>query len=275
MLYIGYFIIVRGHNIRKRFAKFFYFSPLEGEKLLKQLVHTPNANEPPTNRNFENFGGAHGSGQMGPMAATWVPVGAHVPVLSPNDHPNPSQEQQKGFGESGNVKNFQVSLKILRNSNFGAFGGPWHGLQRGLAATAWGSMGAQVPVLSPNDHPNPSQGQRKGFMKNPISKNFHVPLNSQSSVKTAKSSLARGHKGGKRLGVPGVGTRDPSHGLGGPYTRKKFFRTQVQIHTQRPQYAKKFAPPPPHPIPPKRGVPRCGGVRVSKSKKSLGNHFWS
>ena len=24
---------------------------------------------------------------------------------------------------------------------------------------------------------------------------------------------------------------DPRHGLGGPYTRKKFFRTQVQIHT--------------------------------------------
>ena len=79
-------------------------------------------------------------------------------------------------------------------------------------------------------------------MKTRILKDFHVPLNSLSSVKTAKSSLARGHMGGGggRLGVPGVGTRDPRHGLGGPYTRKKFFRTQVQIHTQRPQYAKKF-----------------------------------
>ena len=79
-------------------------------------------------------------------------------------------------------------------------------------------------------------------MKTRISKNFHVPLNSLSNVKTAKSSLARGHMrgGGGRLGVPGVGTRDPRHGLGGPYTRKKFFRTQVQIHAQRPQYAKKF-----------------------------------
>ena len=79
-------------------------------------------------------------------------------------------------------------------------------------------------------------------MKNRISKNFHVPLNSLSSVKTAKSSPARGHMGGGggggRLGVLGVGTRDPQ--VGRPYARKKFFRTQVQIHTQRPQYAKNF-----------------------------------
>ena len=33
-------------------------------------------------------------------------------------------------------------------------------------------------------------------MKNGISKNFHVPINSLSSVKTAKSSLPRGHMGG-------------------------------------------------------------------------------
>ena len=52
------------------------------------------------------------------------------------------------------------------------------------------------------------------------------------SVKMAKSSLARAIWGGGGLGVPGVGTRDPRHGLGGPYTRKNFFRTQFQIHTQ-------------------------------------------
>ena len=105
----------------------------------------------------------------------------------------------------------------------------------GPVATMWVPMGAQVPVLSPNDHPNLSYGQRKGFMKNRISKNFHVPLNRLSSgnVLTAKGPYGRG--GGGRLGVPGVGTRDPRHGLGGPYTRKK-----VQIHTQLPQYAKKF-----------------------------------
>ena len=37
-------------------------------------------------------------------------------------------------------------------------------------------------------------------MKNRISKNFHVPLNSLSNVKTAKSSLARGHMGGGGTG---------------------------------------------------------------------------
>ena len=78
-------------------------------------------------------------------------------------------------------------------------------------------------------------------MKTRISKNFHVPLNSLYNVKMAKSSLPRGHMGGGGgLEVPEVGTQDPRHGLGGPYTRKKFFGTQVYIHTQRPQYAKKF-----------------------------------
>ena len=37
---------------------------------------------------------------MGLAATIWVPVGAQVPVLPPNDHPNPSQGQQKGFGKS-------------------------------------------------------------------------------------------------------------------------------------------------------------------------------
>ena len=41
-------------------------------------------------------------------------------------------------------------------------------------------------------------------------------------------------------GVPSVWTWDPRDGLEGPYTRKTLFRTHVQIHTQRPQYAKKF-----------------------------------
>ena len=38
-------------------------------------------------------------------------------------------------------------------------------------------------------------------MKTRISKKIHVPLNSPSSVKTAKSSLARGHKGGGWVGL--------------------------------------------------------------------------
>ena len=40
-------------------------------------------------------GGGNGSAYMGPTATTWVPMGAQIPI--PNDHPNPSQGQQKGF----------------------------------------------------------------------------------------------------------------------------------------------------------------------------------
>ena len=45
---------------------------------------------------FWGFGGAHTAGYMG-LATTWVPMGAEVPALLPNDHPNPSQGRQKGF----------------------------------------------------------------------------------------------------------------------------------------------------------------------------------
>ena len=38
-------------------------------------------------------GGGQGRGYMGLAAATWVPMGAGVPVLSPNDDPNPSQSR--------------------------------------------------------------------------------------------------------------------------------------------------------------------------------------
>ena len=64
-------------------------------------------------------------------------------------------------------------------ASLGAEGSGWHrGFQgakapgggggaggHGLAATTWVPMGAQVPTLSPNDQPNPSQGQTEGFRK--------------------------------------------------------------------------------------------------------------
>ena len=56
MLYIAYFIIVSGHNIKKMFCKIFHSSPIEGGKLLEQFVHTPKAMEPPTNSNSIAFG---------------------------------------------------------------------------------------------------------------------------------------------------------------------------------------------------------------------------
>ena len=94
-------------------------------------------------------------------------------------------------------------------------------------------------------------------------------------MKTAKSSLARAHRGG-RPGVPGVRTRDPHHGLGGPCTRKSCpglgsNSTHSSHNTQS-----SFDPPPPrhppHP-PPQKGVPGYGGVKGSKTKNSLGIIF--
>ena len=50
----------------------------------------------------------------------------------------------------------------LSNSNFAVFSGIWPGLH-GPSGHYEVPIGAQVPVLSPNDHPNPSQGRQKGF----------------------------------------------------------------------------------------------------------------
>ena len=52
-------------------------------------------------------------GYMGLATTTWVPMGAQVPVLSLNYHPNPSQGQQKGFGKSRILEILQVSLNSL------------------------------------------------------------------------------------------------------------------------------------------------------------------
>ena len=57
MLYIAYFIIVSGYNIKKMFCEIFHFLPVESGKLLEQFVRTPKAIEPPTNSNLEAFGG--------------------------------------------------------------------------------------------------------------------------------------------------------------------------------------------------------------------------
>ena len=49
-------------------------------------------------------------------------------------------------------------------------------------------------------------------MKNRISKNFHVPLKSLNSVKTAKSSPARGHMGVGDWGYLELGPETPAMG---------------------------------------------------------------
>ena len=97
-------------------------------------------------------------------------------------------------------------------------------------------------------------------MKNQISKNFHVPLNSLSSMKTARSSLPKGHMGGANWGYleSGPGT----HGLqiqekssSGP----RFKYTHSGHNTQR-----SFDPHPPPPPPQKRDtqVREGKGVKI-------------
>ena len=95
------------------------------------FVHTPNAIEQPTNSNFEAFGG--------PWLSYYVcPYGCSSTVLSPNDHPNPSQGQRKGFGK-GQIwrKKIQVSLNSQSKNNLGALGGGG-----GMAQATW----AQQPL---------------------------------------------------------------------------------------------------------------------------------
>ena len=41
-------------------------------------------------------------GYVARVATTWVPMGARVSVLSPNDDPNPPKSWQKVFGKSKN-----------------------------------------------------------------------------------------------------------------------------------------------------------------------------
>ena len=58
----------------------------------------------PTQQQFWGFWRAHGSGYMGLVATTWVPMGAQVPVLSPNDQPNASQGRKKGYEKNLKVE---------------------------------------------------------------------------------------------------------------------------------------------------------------------------
>ena len=74
MLYIGYLIILDGQSFKKSASEISIFELLSLENCISRLCPR----------------GAHGSGYRGPVATTWVPMGAQVPVLSPNDPQNPS-----------------------------------------------------------------------------------------------------------------------------------------------------------------------------------------
>ena len=80
----------------------------------------------------------------------------------------------------------------------------------------------QDPVLSLNHHLNASQGQRKGFGKNGIWKKLQVPLNSLTSVRTARSSPARGLMGRANRGCPDLGPP--------PWVMGSIYKNQERCH---------------------------------------------
>ena len=104
-------------------------------------------------------------------------------------------------------------------------------------------------------------------MKNRISKNFHVPPNSQSSLKTAKASLARGHMEGGDWGYLELGPRTPPWVRGSIYKKTVLQDPGPNTHTAATIRTEVLTPPPPK----KRGTQ----VRGGESKTSLGDHFWS
>ena len=87
------------------------------------------------------------------LAATmWVPMGAGVSVLSPNDHPNLSKRQQMGFGK---IK-FSKILRFHQQQFCGFRGGGIAPGYMGLVATTWVPMFARDPCccqMTTQTHP--------------------------------------------------------------------------------------------------------------------------
>ena len=117
MLHMEYFIILDGHGLHRpsghhvgphgcsstRIVTKSSPKPIPGatEGFAKKanFGNLAGVTKQPTQRQFRGFWRGHGSSYMGLAATTWVPMGAQVPVLSLNHHPNPSQGRQKGFGK--------------------------------------------------------------------------------------------------------------------------------------------------------------------------------
>ena len=60
---------------------------------------------------------------MGIAATMWVLMSAEAPILSPNDHPNPSRGDRRVSEKLNFQKKIEVQVDSQNNSNFRAFGG--------------------------------------------------------------------------------------------------------------------------------------------------------
>ena len=120
-----------------------------------QFVHTLGATELPTNSTFEALGGV-----MARTTCAQRPLCGSLWVLKyPYCHQMIIQTQLR-CGRRVRVKlKFKRSSGVPKQYTQQQFWGFWgaHGLgYMGPTDTMWVPMDAQVPILSPIDHPNPS-----------------------------------------------------------------------------------------------------------------------
>ena len=127
-------------------------------------MHTPNAMNHLQTTIFKLLGGPW-LGLDGPHGHYMGPHGRSSTRIVTKSSPKPILGARAGFRQKANFGNLAGVTKQPKQRQFRGF---WRGHgsgYMGLAATMWVSMGDQVPVLSLNHHPNPSQGRQKGFGK--------------------------------------------------------------------------------------------------------------
>ena len=173
MLYIAYFIIVSGHNIKKKFCKNFPFLTCRGWSLCthqRPLNHLQTA--------ISKLLGGPWLGLDGPSGHYVGPHGCSSTRIVTKSSPKPIPGATEGFRKKAKFGNLAGVTKQPTQRQFQGFWGGHGSGYMGLAATMRVPMGAQVPVLSLHHHPNPSQGRQKGFRKSPILEILQVSLNS-------------------------------------------------------------------------------------------------
>ena len=73
-----------------------------------------------------------------------------VPMVSPNDQPNPSQRRQNESGKRRNFENFQMPNQPKKNRKFGGFRGAHGG---GRLRGSWDANYPYPPPPPPHHHP--------------------------------------------------------------------------------------------------------------------------
>ena len=102
---------------------------------------------------------------MGLAATTWVPIGAQVPILSPNDHPNSSQGTAGGGDPSVLDANYPPpQLTVGRRPLGGGGGGGWEGRRGGRFPGGGGGSGTSEqlgmrPTCDPTVRTAPSHNR--------------------------------------------------------------------------------------------------------------------